>query len=76
MLIFGKFLLLILYGKEYYTDAYPILLILMLGNIVLSEATIFGTYITATSNQKQKIPMQLKATIVAILSLFVFHLLN
>ena len=73
MLIFGKFLLLILYGKEYYTDAYPILLILMLGNIVLSEATIFGTYITATSNQKQKIPMQLKATIVAILSLFVFH---
>ena len=33
MLLFGKILLLLLYGQNYYINAYPILLILMFGNI-------------------------------------------
>ncbi len=73
MLIFGKLLLLLLYNQNYYVKAYPILLILMLGNIFVAEASIFGAYITASGNQKKKIPMQLEATCLTILGLFLLH---
>lgn len=73
MLIFGKILLLLLYGQGYYTDAYPILLILMFGNICVAEAAVYGAYITASGNQKRKIPMQLEATSLTILGLIILH---
>ena len=73
MLLFGKWLLLALYGQNYYTNAYLILLILMFANICVSEAGVFGIYITASGNQKQKIPMQLEATVITILGLLVLH---
>ena len=73
MLLFGKTLLLLLYGQSYYTKAYPILLILMLGNICVAEAAVYGAYITVSGNQKRKIPMQLESTIITILGLVILH---
>ena len=70
MIIFGKFLLQLLYGQSYYMNAYPILLILTLGNICVGEAAVYGAYITASGNQKRKIPMQLEATIITFIALF------
>ena len=76
MLLFGKFLLLALYGQNYYGNAYPILLILMLGNIYVAEAAVYGAYITASGNQKKKIPMQLEATFFTIIGLAIMHKLE
>ena len=73
MVIWGKSLLLILYGQDYYSNGYLILLILMLGNISIAEAAVYGTYITASGNQKKKIPMQLEAISITILGLFILH---
>ena len=73
MILFGKILLLLLYGQSYYTNAYPILLILMLGNICVAEAAVYGAYITASGNQKRKIPMQLEATSLTVLGLIILH---
>lgn len=73
MLIFGKYLLLLLYGQEYYMNAYPVLLILMFGNICVAEASVYGAYITASGNQKRKIPMQLEATVLTIIGLAILH---
>ncbi len=76
MLFFGRYLLLLLYGQTYYMNAYPILLILMLGNICVAEAAVYGAYITASGNQKRKIPMQLEATIFTILGLGILYKLG
>ena len=76
MLLFGKFLLLALYGQNYYGNAYSILLILMLGNICVAEAAVYGAYITASGNQKKKIPMQLEATFFTIIGLAIMHKLE
>lgn len=73
MLLFGKILLLLLYGQNYYINAYPILLILMFGNICVAEAAVYGAYITASGNQKRKIPMQLEATSLTVLGLILLH---
>ena len=73
MVCFGKFLLHILYGQEYYINAYPTLLILMLGNICVAEASIYGAYITSSGNQKRKIPMQLEATVLTVIGLLILH---
>ena len=73
MIIIGKGLLQLLYGKIYYANAYHILLILMLGNIGIAEASVYGAYITASGNQKMKIPKQLEATVVTVISLLVLH---
>ncbi len=73
MLLFGKILLILLYGQNYYTNAYPILLILMFGNICVAEAAVYGAYITASGNQKRKIPMQLEATSLTIIGLIILH---
>ena len=73
MLLFGKLILLLLYGQSYYGNAYPILLILMFGNICVAEAAVYGAYITASGNQKRKIPMQLEATCLTILGLIMLH---
>lgn len=76
MVAFGKLLLHLLYGQFYYIEAYPILLILMLGNICVAEAAVYGAYITASGNQKRKIPMQLEATTITIISLFLLRKLG
>ena len=73
IIIFGKLLLKLLYGQEYYTNGYLVLLILMFGNIGVAEAAVFGAYITASGNQKMKIPMQLEATAITVLGLAILH---
>lgn len=74
--VFGKQLLHLIYSKSYYINAYPILLILTLGNISIALAAIYGTYITASGNQKLKIYMQIEAIIITIVSLIVFYKLG
>ena len=73
MAIFGKLILKLLYGQEYYTNAYGVLLILMIGNIGVAEAAVYGAYITASGNQKKKIPMQLEASILTLIGLLLLH---
>ncbi len=68
----GKSLLGLLYGKEYYENAYPILLILILSNIFIGIAAIYGAYITASGNQNMKIRMQIEAIFITILVLAIF----
>ena len=48
----------------------------MLGNICVAEAAVYGAYITASGNQKKKIPMQLEATFFTIIGLAIMHKLE
>ena len=73
---FGKWLLLLLYGQEYYLKAYPLLLILTISNISIALAAIYGAYITASGNQHLKIRMQIEAIFIAIISLAILHKLG
>ena len=66
----GKFILVTFYGKEYYGNGYPILLLLTLANLFTSTIWIYGTYITSSGNQRKKLRMQIEAIFVAIISLF------
>lgn len=72
-MFFGKELLLLLYGKTYYMQAYPILLFLTFSNISIAIAAIYGAYITASGNQKMKIKMQVEAILITVLTLVLFH---
>lgn len=74
--IFGKILLKMLYGKVYYANAYPILLILTFSNISIAIAAIYGAYITASGNQKMKIRMQIEAIGFTVVSLLLFYKLR
>lgn len=65
----GKFLLQIFYGQTYYENAYLLLLILSMSNIWLALANVYGAYITASGNQKYKIPKQIIAIIISISTL-------
>lgn len=69
----GKFILQILYSKDYYTNAYLILLILTLSNISIAIASIYGAYITASGNQHIKIKMQIEAIIISVIILAIFN---
>ena len=73
ILISGKLLLKIFYGQNYYIEAYPILLVLMFSNICIAVANTLGSYITASNNQKKKIPIQIEACIIAIIGIFSLH---
>ncbi len=73
LVFFGKHVLILLYSKEYYTRAYPLLLILTLSNISIALASIYGAYITASRNQHIKIKTQIEAIFISIIILFLFH---
>ncbi len=70
---FGKYVLRFLYSKDYYINAYPILLILTLSNISIAIAAIYGAYLTASGNQHLKIKMQIEAILISLIILFLFH---
>ena len=70
---FGKFILKLLYNKEYYTNAYILLLILTLSNISIAIASIYGAYITASGNQHIKIKMQIEAILISIIILILLN---
>ncbi len=72
MAIFGKLVLVLFYGQKYYENAYLILLMLMLGNILYGIAANYSIHITASGNQAVKIPMQIELIICSISTLFLF----
>ena len=72
-IIFGKILLNIIYGNEYYSNSYWILIILALVQIFSGIGGIAGTYITAQNLQKNKFYMQIEFVIITILLLLLFH---
>ena len=72
-ILFGKLLLSLIYGQEYYSNAYYILLLLTFSNISIATASIYGAYITASGNQQIKIKMQIEAIIICVLTLLLFH---
>lgn len=72
MAIFGKLVLVLFYGQKYYENAYLILLMLMLGNILYGVAANYSIHITASGNQAAKIPMQIELIICSIATLFLF----
>jgi len=74
--IFGKWLLVVLYGKSYYMNAYPILLVLTFSNISIAIAAIYGAYITASGNQHIKIKMQIEAIAICVVTLLLLHKLG
>jgi O-antigen/teichoic acid export membrane protein len=71
--LFGKLILKLLYGQDYYTNAYPILLIYFIANIFIANGAIFGIYLTAINKQYIKIKLKLETTIVTILGLIALH---
>ena len=68
-LFFGKILLKLIYGQEYYSNGYIILLIFTIGNIFLALANIYGAYITASGNQHLKIKYQIFAIFLSVFTL-------
>ena len=70
LVFLGRYILKLIYGNEYYTNAYPVLLILAFGTIILAIGSMFGAYITASGHQRKKLPMQIQSFIVLIVSLF------
>lgn len=73
ILFFGKLILKLLYGQDYYTNAYPILVIYFLANIFIANGAIFGVYLTAINKQYIKIKLKIETTLVTILGLTLLH---
>ena len=73
MVLFGKIVLKLVYGQDYYMNGYCVLLILMLSNIVLAESSIFGAHIVASNNVNKVLPILLRTSGIAILSLFILR---
>lgn len=72
-ILFGKQVLQLIYFNPYYMNAYPMLIILTLSNILITIAAIYGAYITAAGNQKYKIPHQIIAIFISVIVLCVLH---
>lgn len=73
MLFAGKIILKLVYGQDYYTNAYYVLLILLLSNIVYAESAIYGAYIVASNNVNKILYILFQTSIVSIIALFVLH---
>ena len=71
MFIFGKLVLKLVYGQDYYMNGYWVLLILMLSNIALAESSILGAHIVASNNVNKALPILLQTSGITILSLFI-----
>ena len=69
MIFFGEILLKLVYGQDYYTNGYFILLILMLANIVIAESSIYGAYIVSSNNVNKILPVLIQTSLITIISL-------
>ena len=72
-LLLGKALLTLIYGQNYYSNGYYLLLIFTISNISLALANIYGAYLTASGNQHLKIKYQMLAIIISILTLLLTY---
>lgn len=75
-IIFGKLLLLLLYGSQDYINAYPYLLVLTLCSLISSAGMVFSTYMTSQGHQKYKSQLQIEFLIVVIVLMCVYHKLG
>lgn len=72
MLLFGKYILVLFYGKAIYANAYMILLILMFANILYGITLGYSAYITSKGYQYKTIPMRIEFAICCLSTLFIF----
>lgn len=73
IILFGKFILKLLYEKDYYTNAYPILIIYFIANIFIAIGAIFGVYLTAINKQWLKTKLKIETTIITIIGLLILQ---
>ncbi len=71
MVFFGKIILKLVYGQDYYTNGYCVLLILMISNIALAESSIYGAYIVSSNNVNKVLPILLQTSGITILALLI-----
>lgn len=69
MVFFGKIILKLVYGQDYYTNGYFVLLILMLANIAVAESSIYGAYIVSSNNVNKVLPILLQTSGITIIAL-------
>ena len=73
MIFAGKYILVLLYGQDYYKNAYGILIIYFIARIFIANGGIFGTYLTAINQQPIKVRMKIETTIITMLGLLILH---
>ena len=69
----GKQILVLLYGQEYYKNAYGILIIYFIARIFIANGGIWGTYLTAINQQPVKVKMKIETTLITIIGLIILH---
>ena len=74
--ISGRFILKLVYGQEYYMNAYPILIIFIISNILITNGGIFGAYLTAIGKQVLKVKMKIETSIITLICLCLLHKLG
>lgn len=72
----GKLFLKLLYAKDYYMNAYYVLLILTLANIIIGIGRIFGNYIAVIGHQAIKVRIKVETSVISILGLVCLHKLG
>lgn len=70
--IFGKQILVLLYGKEFYTNSYILLLLISAIMMISGVSGILGYFITARGFQKFKLKCQIEFIILSIISISIF----
>lgn len=75
-ILFGKFILKLLYGQDYYINAHMILVLCCIANIFIANGGLFGAYLTAINKQYMKIRLKLETTIITIIGLICLHKLG
>ncbi len=73
IMLFGKIIMKLLFGQDYYTNAYPILIIYFLANIFIANGAILGVYLTAINKQWLKTRLKIETTVVTVLGLIILH---
>ena len=70
--IFGKQILVLLYGKEFYANSYILLLLISAIMMISGVSGILGYFITARGFQKFKLKCQIEFIILSIISISIF----
>lgn len=73
IILFGKLLLKLLYGQDYYSNAHIILILYFIANIFIANGAIHGINITAMGEQSKKVQLKLESALVTICSLTLLH---
>ncbi|MBR6162437.1 hypothetical protein IKQ26_00900 [bacterium] len=71
--LFGKHLLKLIYLKDYYKNAYFVLIILTFANAIVGIGRIFGNYIAVIGKQAIKVRIKLETSVISVLGLLCLH---